>query len=164
MLFHNSCLGSYFKFFSCVDVSKDIFIWRNIKIPFTRLRNLMVVQLHNKPSIYLSMMSMTFKSAKTSLFFLTCFHFVVKRMIFFLFPTMTFSTVFLNWTSLIVFRNESSTLPFRTEFTVILKKMRFPSEVLPIMCIYTLGLIVFTSKGAPFCLEIMNVKVFIFFK
>jgi len=99
----------------------------------------------------------------TTLYFLTRFSFVNIWVILLLFPAMRSQASWLQDTSLFVFTYESASFPIRTEIIrIIVKKLGFSSEILPIVSIVTLSFIVFFVEWTPLSLKIELIKIWIF--
>lgn len=116
-------------------------------------------QIHNRISvIWLIMVHWALKLflAWTSIW--TFMGLIIVRVVVLLLPSMRMLTLFLQWTSLKVVTDERTWFPVRTEVTIVLKQMRLPPEILPIMCVHTLCLIVFMCEGTPFCFELIQVE------
>jgi hypothetical protein len=75
------------------------------------------------------------------------------------FPAVGFCTVCLQGAAVFILWDEIASLPLFTEYErVVIKKMGFSSEILPVMGIDTLSFIVFMSKRTPFSLEVKRIK------
>lgn len=72
---------------------------------------------------------------------------------------MTVRTFFKALTSFFIASDKGATLPVLAELSLIAEEIGFASEILKIVCINTLGFVMFMVVGTPFCLEIENVKV-----
>ena len=93
-------------------------------------------------------------------FFLTRLCLVKKRVILLLFPSMRVGTARLVRATFDVLGDECPWLPVIAYFmALIFVDVGFPSEILPIVCINTLGFVVFLIEGAPLCFKIEHVKV-----
>lgn len=80
--------------------------------------------------------------------------FIVKWMELFLFPSMTASTFPLPSAAFLVGHYKCSTFPILAHTVIVQEQIWFASKILPIMCIYTLGLVVLMGKWAPSCFKI----------
>lgn len=65
----------------------------------------------------------------------TCMNLVIKWMIFLFFPTMGEFTAVLIFTAICISLNKMLCFPLRALLSFIIKNMRLPSEILPIMSI-----------------------------
>lgn len=83
------------------------------------------------------LLSFAAKSKLTGVFF------VVKRMIFTLFPAMTFLAGCIVLAPIQIIHNEVSALPILARNWIVWEDVRFSSIVLPIMSINALGFVVF---------------------
>jgi hypothetical protein len=102
-------------------------------------------------------------SCSLTLIVFTRFCLVIQRMILLFFPTMWLETWGLKDTAFFVVTYKSAWFPIITYFIVIVvKDMRFSSEVLPVMSIVTLSFIMLFRERTPLCLKIEQVVVLIF--
>jgi hypothetical protein len=87
-------------------------------------------------------------------------HFVVKRVIFLFLPPVRELAPILMLATICISLNEVLSLPLRTLFFFIVKDMRLPSEVLPIVSINAgISWMVSIAVGAPNSFEVEHVKV-----
>jgi len=85
--------------------------------------------------------------------------FINKGMENLFFPTVASCTIALQGTSVLIFGNEISCLPLGAELErVIIKKVWFASEVLPIVRIDALSLIMLMCEGTPLGFESEHVE------
>ncbi len=84
---------------------------------------------------------------------LTYLSLVVERMEFSLLPSMRFGTLLHLAAPFVIAGDKSATLPRKTKILLILKEIRLPSEILPIVGIRALRLIMILVHGTPLCLE-----------
>ena len=94
-----------------------------------------------------------------------CMHFIVKRMIFLLFPSVRKLASILVLTPICIRLNKVLSFPLRALLFFVVEKMRFSSKVLPIMSVYTsISRMIGVTIWAPYSLEVEHVKVRIFLK
>ena len=94
-----------------------------------------------------------------------CMHFIVKRMIFLLFPSVRKLASILVLTPICIRLNKVLSFPLRALLFFVVEKMRFSSKVLPIMSVYTsISRVIGVTIWAPYSLEVEHVKVRIFLK
>jgi hypothetical protein len=81
-------------------------------------------------------------------------------MVLLFFPPMTLLAWSLERTSFFIVANESLSFPVLTGLEcIVIKYLGFPSEVLPVVGIITLGLVVVFVEGTPLSLEVEHVEV-----
>ena len=95
----------------------------------------------------------------------TSMHFIVKRMIFLLFPSVRKFASVLVLTAICISLNEVLSFPLRTLLFFIVEDMRFPSKVLPIMGVHAgISRMIGVTIWAPYSLEVEHIEVRIFVK
>ena len=93
-------------------------------------------------------------------FFLTRLRLVKKRVVLLLLPSMRVGTARLVRAPFDVLGDECPWLPVVAYLmALIFVDVGFPSEILPIVRINTLGFVVLLIEGAPLCLEVEHVEV-----
>ena len=93
---------------------------------------------------------------------LTRILFIVQRMIFTLFPAMTFCANCIVWTTIHIIYNKVRTFPVWTLYGLIRKYMWFSSVVLPIMSVDACSLVMGRQvERAPLGLKVEYVKIII---
>ena len=91
--------------------------------------------------------------------FITLLSLVNQWMKLLFLPSVTECAFFQPLAPLLIACNEGATLPVLAEFGLIPEKIRFSSEILEIVRVYTLGFVVFVVVRAPFGFEKEDVKV-----
>lgn len=91
--------------------------------------------------------------------FITLLSLVNQCMKLLFLPSVTKCAFFQPLAPLLIACDEGATLPVLAEFSLIPEKIRFSSEVLEIVGVYTLGFVVFVVVRAPFGFEKEYVKV-----
>ena len=87
---------------------------------------------------------------------------VVERMKLLLLPPMRPPASALKLAALFVAPNKCTRLPARAQLLlVICEKLGLPSEILPVVCVYALGLVVFLAEGTPLGLKVEHVEVIV---
>ena len=87
-------------------------------------------------------------------------HFIVKRMIFLFFPPVRKSASILILAAICICLNKMLCLPLRALFSLIIKIVRLPSKILPIMGINTsIPWMRCIWVRAPDCLEMKHIEV-----
>jgi hypothetical protein len=85
---------------------------------------------------------------------------IVKWMILLLFPSMRELASVLVFATISISLNEMFGLPLRTLFALIIKHMRFSSEILPVMRIDAcISGMLSIRIGTPNCLKVKNVEI-----
>jgi len=85
--------------------------------------------------------------------------FINKRMKYLFFPAMALCTVTLQGAPLLIFGNESACLPLFAQFKrIVLEKMRFTTEILPVVSINALRFVMLMGKWTPFSFEVKTEK------
>jgi hypothetical protein len=77
------------------------------------------------------------------------------------FPTMGLRTGLEALTAFFITCYKSPALPIFTKFYVIFEKIRFSSEILKIVSVYTLSFIMFMIMRAPLSFEVKDIKIII---
>lgn len=99
-----------------------------------------------------------------TLFFFTWLGLVAQRMILLFFPAMTVLACTLKLASFVIPSNEVLSLPIFTQNEwIIVKNVRFSSEILPIMSIITLGFVMFIKVRTPLSFKVIEIIVHVFF-
>jgi len=74
-------------------------------------------------------------------------------------PAVILATVALELASFFVLADEVARLPRLTDLKgIVLEEVGLASEVLPIVCVDTLSLVMFSVVGAPLCLKVKHIE------
>lgn len=134
-----------------------------IRFSHSRNHNWRCNDIGQNSSIYIRVVKWALKGA-SAFEFLAELGLIEKGVVFLFFPAVSSHASWLQNAPLLIFANECPTLPIRTKIeSIVVKKLRFPSKVLPVVCIITLCLVVFLVEWAPFSLKVKHVKVKVFF-
>ena len=95
----------------------------------------------------------------------TLLHFKIVRMKLLFFPAMAVRTFIFQWTAIFIRSNEVFGMPILAHIFWIIENWRFPSIVLPVMCINTdISFMIIFSIRAPNSFEVENIEIHIWFK
>ena len=100
---------------------------------------------------------------RSAFFVLTWLSFIDHWVELLFFPSMGEQASSLEYAPLGIFTDESASFPIDTKLIVIVvKEIRLPSKILPIVSIVTLSLIVLLIERAPLSLEVKHIVIAIF--
>ena len=120
----------------------------------------LVKVLDDAPIAHTSMIKAT-RHVLAALSFVAWLGLVDKRVVHLFFPAVTQGTEGLHWTPFAVVPYESADFPIGADLArIIVEKVRFAAEVLPVVSVFTLRFVVHLAlKWAPLCLKVVHVEV-----